>query len=60
MELFKDRLEELHGPGSDITVVYYMCPFADVFTDDPAWVVTPAEGKTFHDAVIIRPAAFAD
>jgi SAM-dependent methyltransferase len=57
VERFKERLMQIHGPGSGITVVYYMCQHADVFENDPAWMVTEAHGKTFHRAVIIRPAS---
>lgn len=53
-ERFKDRLATLGGPGHPVTLVYYMCNYADLFEADPAWKVTPVPDKTFHPAIVAR------
>jgi hypothetical protein len=51
---FKEHLEALRGPGADITLVYYMCNYADLFEGDPAWEVSPVRGNTFHPSIVAR------
>lgn len=53
-ERFKDHLRDLRGPGSDITLVYYMCNYADLFEADPAWEVARVADETFHPSIVAR------
>lgn len=51
---FKDHLKSLRGPGADVTLVYYMSSHADLFEEDPDWVVTHVHAKTFHPSIVAR------
>ncbi len=53
---YKDRLIDVFGAGLDVTIVYHFACHADVFENDPRWVVEPGRTKTFHPSVIVRPA----
>jgi len=51
---FKEHLESLATPGSEITLVYYMCNYADLFEADPKWAVSPVLENTYHPAIVAR------
>jgi len=53
---FKDRVIEVCGEAADVTIVYSLCAHAEVFRNDPRWVVTSVQTKTFWPAVVIRRA----
>jgi hypothetical protein len=53
---YKDRLMQVFGPAAGITIVYHYACHANVFEDDPRWIVEPVRTKTFHPSVIIRMA----
>jgi SAM-dependent methyltransferase len=56
VEAFKDRVIEVCGEDGDVTIVYSFCVHADIFRNDPRWVVEPARTKTFWPAVVVRRA----
>lgn len=53
----KDRLAILFGSGERRTIFYYNCVHADVFKEDPDWIVeevVPEPSSRFHPVAIIR------
>ena len=59
-ERFKGLLEKLRGPGADITLVYYMCNYDDLFEADPRWEVSRVTDNTFHPSIVARLSKAAD
>ncbi|MGA2838340.1 MAG: methyltransferase domain-containing protein [Acidimicrobiales bacterium] len=59
-ERFKSLLENLRGPGEDITLVYYMCNYDDLFESDPRWDVARVTDNTFHPSIVARLSKTAD
>ena len=53
-ERFKDRLAANRLPGTKVALVYYMCNYADLFENDPAWTVTKITDRVFHPAIVAR------
>jgi len=51
---FKEHLEHLRPPGADLTLVYYMANYADLFAEDPSWEVTTVTDNTYHPTIIAR------
>lgn len=54
---YRNRLLEVFGPGSEVTIVYHFALHSNVFAEDPRWVVEPVRTKTFHPSVIVRMAS---
>jgi hypothetical protein len=53
----KDRLAILFGSGERRTIFYYNCVHADVFKEDPDWIVEEVvlePPSRFHPVAIIR------
>jgi len=51
---FKEHLETLGGREPNITLVYYMCNYDQLFDDDPNWTVHHVTDNTFHPSIIAR------
>jgi hypothetical protein len=56
VEAFKDRVIDVCGENANPTILYSFCVHADVFRNDPRWIVEPVRIKTFWPAVVVRRA----
>jgi SAM-dependent methyltransferase len=54
VEALRDRVLEVYGADSTVTIVYYFDLSADVFREDDRFVVEPFRVRTFHSGSVIR------